>query len=139
VHDLYRGRLVTHINIHHICVNHFCTTYTIQVPGRRVVRHEAVQCGILKDLFDQVAKEASPLLSRLKQALVLAKELREKHEDNPSSDPSGTTDSEEASGESKNLWECISRSGYMEPAGSIQHQDLLAQELLVNPSLIQIF
>ena len=34
-----------------------------------MVRHEAVEGGLLKDLFDQVVKEAAPRLAALKQAL----------------------------------------------------------------------
>ena len=49
------------------------------MPGRRVVRHEAVEGGILRDLFDQAAKEALPMLAKLKEALVMVKALR----DNP--------------------------------------------------------
>lgn len=39
-----------------------------QVPGRRVVRHEAIT-GSLKELFDYVKTEAAPLITQLKEAL----------------------------------------------------------------------
>ena len=48
----------------------------MQVPGRRVVRHEPVEGGLLKDLFDQAAKAAAPSLAALKQALIQAREQR---------------------------------------------------------------
>jgi hypothetical protein len=40
----------------------------LQVPGRRVIRHEPVQ-GMLSDMFEAVMKEAKPVMDRLKEQL----------------------------------------------------------------------
>jgi hypothetical protein len=41
----------------------------LQVPGRRVVRHEPVQ-GMLADMFEAVMKEAKPVMDKLQEQLV---------------------------------------------------------------------
>lgn len=51
----------------------------VQVPGRRVVRHEPAT-GLLKALFELVAKEAAPKLAALKEALTKLAEQRQRQQ-----------------------------------------------------------